>query len=382
MPATTFTITDRHPLIEIVRQFTPNWFTVTMGTGILSLAIERLPQRGPLLHALAESLWLLNMVLFAACTLTYATRWLLFTAEAKRIFSHGTMSLFFGAIPMGFATIVNGLIAFGDAHTLGLAHALWWIDAAQAAGCAVAIPYLMFTRHDHRLDTMTALWLMPVVACVVSAASGGLLVAKLPPSDAADRVFWLSYGLWAMSMLPAFGIQAVLFLRMALHKLPARDAAATCWLSLGPVATAGFALLTLGDAAPTTLAAQTIPQLGAAASGFGVIAASLLWGASLWWFALAALITLGYLRQGLPFNLGWWAFTFPIGNFALCSFALGAHTGAAFFSICGSALVLMLAVIWLVVAARTLLGAWRLQLFVAPCLASRNEEGRAIKIAV
>lgn len=377
MTASTFTLNDRHPLIEIVRQFTPNWFTVTMGTGILALAIERLPQRGALLHALAESLWLLNVLLFAACALMYAARWLLFTAEARRVFAHGTMSLFFGAVPMGFATIVNGLLAFGDERTLGFAQILWWIDSAMAAGCAVAIPYLMFTRHDHRLDTMTALWLMPVVACVVSAASGGLLVAKLPPSAAADRVFWLSYGLWAMSMLPAFGIQAVLFLRMALHKLPVRDAAATCWLSLGPVATAGFALLTLGDAAPMTLAVQEAPQLGEAARSFGLIAAALLWGASLWWFALATLITLGYLRQGLPFNLGWWAFTFPIGNFVLCSLALGAHTGAAFFSTCGTALVVLLAAIWLVVATRTLHGAWRRQLFVAPCLAGRNEEGQA-----
>lgn len=378
MPASISAVTGRLPPIEIVRRFTPNWFTVTMGTGILSLAIERLPQRGPFLHALAESLWLLNVLLFAVCALTYAARWLLFPSEARRIFEHGTMSLFFGAVPMGLATLVNGLLVFGGAGALGLAEALWWIDAAMAAGCAVAIPYLMFTRHDHRLETMTALWLMPVVACVVSAASGGLLVARLSPSAAADRVFWLSYGLWAMSMLPAFGIQAVLFLRMALHKLPARDAAATCWLSLGPVATAGFALLTLGDAAPTTLAVQAAPQLGAAARDFGLIAAALLWGGALWWFALAALITIGYLRRGLPFNLGWWAFTFPIGNFALCSFALGAHTGAAFFGACGCALVMLLAAIWLVVATRTLRGAWRGQLFVAPCLAGLNEEGRAI----
>ena len=28
---------------QIVRQFTPNWFTVTMGTGILSLALNQAP---------------------------------------------------------------------------------------------------------------------------------------------------------------------------------------------------------------------------------------------------------------------------------------------------------------------------------------------------
>ena len=32
------------PLHDIVRQFTPNWFTVTMGTGILALALNQAPQ--------------------------------------------------------------------------------------------------------------------------------------------------------------------------------------------------------------------------------------------------------------------------------------------------------------------------------------------------
>ncbi len=360
---------EPHALLAVVRQFTPNWFTVTMGTGILSLALARLPQASPALHALAEALWWINIALFAACSLLYAARWLLFAGEARRVFSHGSMSLFFGAVPMGFATLVNGLLIFGSARMLPLAHALWWIDAAMAVVCAVAIPYLMFTRHDHRLDTMTALWLMPVVACVVSSASAGLLVARMPSSAAADRVFWCGYALWAMSMLPAFGIQAVLFLRMAVHRLPARDVAATCWLSLGPVATGALALLTLADAAPSTLAVQAEPALGETLRHVGVFGALLLWGASLWWFALAALITLGYLRQGLPFNLGWWAFTFPIGNFALCTLALAAHTHAGLFAIAGQALVLLLALIWIVVAGRTLRGVLSLQLFHAPCLA-------------
>jgi hypothetical protein len=30
-------------LREIIRQFTPNWFTVTMGTGILALALNQVP---------------------------------------------------------------------------------------------------------------------------------------------------------------------------------------------------------------------------------------------------------------------------------------------------------------------------------------------------
>ncbi len=45
-------------VIEVVRQFTPNWFTVTMGTGILALALNQFPLSVSGLHEIATGLWL------------------------------------------------------------------------------------------------------------------------------------------------------------------------------------------------------------------------------------------------------------------------------------------------------------------------------------
>ena len=60
-----------------------------------------------------SALWLANIALFALFSLLYAARWVLFPREAALIFRHPVMSMFFGAIPMGLATIVNGFLAFG-----------------------------------------------------------------------------------------------------------------------------------------------------------------------------------------------------------------------------------------------------------------------------
>ena len=39
-----------------------------------------------------------------------------------------------------------------------------------------------------------------------------------------------------------------------------------------------------------------------------------IWGFGLWWLSIAATLLVRYLRAGpLPFHLGWWAFTFPLG---------------------------------------------------------------------
>ena len=48
-----------------VRHFTPNWFAMTMGTGVLALVIAHLPWALPGQMILAEVLWLFGVALFA-----------------------------------------------------------------------------------------------------------------------------------------------------------------------------------------------------------------------------------------------------------------------------------------------------------------------------
>ncbi|PTQ58592.1 voltage-gated anion channel, partial [Sphingomonas aurantiaca] len=164
---------------EMIRQFTPNWFAATMGTGILALALPQVPGVGASLHPVGEALWYFNIALFTLFAGLYTARWTMFGHEARRIFGHNTVSMFIGTIPMGLATIINGCLAFGlpqfGAGVIPIAETLWWIDVAMSLACGVAIPYLMFTRHEHSLDGMTAVWLLPVVAAEVAGASGGLL---------------------------------------------------------------------------------------------------------------------------------------------------------------------------------------------------------------
>ena len=358
--------------LEVIRQFTPNWFAVTMGTGILALALATFPLPLPGLHAIAEGLWLLDVLLFSLFTGLYAARWLLFYQEAREIFAHATVSMFLGTIPMGLATLINGLLLFGlprwGEAVLPLALGLWWLDAAMALACGVLIPYLMFTRQAHRIDQMTAVWLVPVVAAEVAAASGGLLVPHLAVSEQFS-VLVASYVLWAYSVPVALSLLVILLLRLALHKLPPASMAASSWLALGPIATGALGLLVLGADAPTVFAAHGLAGIGEIAQGLGLLGAVLLWGLGLWWLALAVLVTHRHAREGMPFNLGWWGFTFPLGVYALTTLRLGEALAAPFFTDLGAVLVMVLALLWTLVASRTLAGAYRGGLFVSPCIA-------------
>lgn len=359
------------PRHEIIRNFTPNWFTVTMGTGALALTLNQFPLAIPGLSAVAASLWLINIALFVTFSLLYAARWVLFFDEAKRIFRHPVMSMFFGAVPMGLATIVNGFISFGM-HLLGdkailIAHALWWLDVALSVVCGLVIPYFMFTRQNHGIEKMTAIWLMPIVAAEVAAASGALLAPHLVAPQA-FTVLALGYVLWAYSVPLAMSILVILVLRLAVHKLPARDVGATAWLALGPIGTGALGLLLLGGAAPAIFATNGLGGVGDVAFGLGVVGALMLWGYGAWWLGLATLKTIRYVREGLPFNLGWWGFTFPLAVYTLATLALARVTQIGAFAVCGAVLTAAIAVLWTIVAAGTARGAWHGTLFVAPCL--------------
>jgi C4-dicarboxylate transporter/malic acid transport protein len=369
---------------EMVRQFTPNWFTATMGTGILALALNQFPRHIGGLHTVAQGLWFLNIVLFLLFSVLYFGRWVAHYHGARRIFGHSVVSMFFGAIPMGLATIINGFLVFGiplwGSAAVQMARVLWWMDVVMAIACGVLIPFLMFTRQEHSLEKMTAVWLLPIVAAEVAAASGALLVAHLSDPQAAVRIIVISYALWAFSVPLAMSILVILLMRLVLHKLPPSDMAATGWLALGPIGTGALGLILLGSDASHIFPAAGLPGIGEVAFGIGVIGGSMLWGYGIWWFLLALLTTWRYLQVGMLFNLGWWGFTFPIGVYAVATLALARLTHIGFLYIVGEVLVTGLSGLWLIIATRTLHGAWLGHLFVSPCLVPGSiPEDRTVK---
>src|SRR5262249_32702901 len=151
-----------------------------------------------------------------------------------------------------------------------------------------------------------------LVASEVAAVSGGLLIPHLTDPASQMTVLTVSLVMWSCSVPIALGVLVILFLRMALHKLPDTNMAASCWLALGPIGTGALGLLVFSQVSPAVLAANGLATVASAFAGASLLGAILLWGYGLWWFAIALLITGRYVRQGIAFNLGWWGYTFPL----------------------------------------------------------------------
>lgn len=363
---------------DVIRHFTPNWFTATMGTGVVAMILAQLPFASSILFMLATKLWQFNILLFITFSILYGLRWILFPTEAKQIFNHPNMSLFLGAIPMGLATIANGFLSFG-VHLYGdiavqIATYLWYLDVFLAVLIAWVVPFCVFSCQDHQLQRMTAVWLLPIVACEVAASSAGLLLQHLAADQHALAILITGYVLWGISVLPAFAILTILMLRLALHQLPEKEVAISSWLCLGPIGTGALALLLLGQQAPRILNAAGLEELATIVPALGVIGGLVLLGFGLWWFGIAVLTTVRHARTGIPFNLGWWGLTFPFGVFILAIFNLAHQLQFNFLTYIAVALSIVLLALWALVMKKTVVGAYSGQLFFSPCLVALQQK--------
>ncbi|KAI8155732.1 wyosine base formation [Colletotrichum sp. SAR 10_70] len=121
--------------------------------------------------------------------------------------------------------------------------------------------------------------------------------------------------------------------------LPPKEAIVSVFLPIGPLGQGGFGIQQLGKVSLKLLpqsTAFTTAAPGAVHGGeilyfLGIFLALIMWGFALVWlsFALISIVTM----QKLPFNMGWWGFTFPLGVMATCTGMLAQDLDSTFFRV-------------------------------------------------
>jgi C4-dicarboxylate transporter/malic acid transport protein len=352
--------TDIQRRREIVPNLTPNWFASVMGTGIVAVAAASLPEQFPGLHTAATAVWAAAAALLIALTLATARQLVRYPHAARGFANDAVMSHFYGAVPMAILTVGAGTLLLGR-DMIGLRAAvdadwaLWLIGTVLGLVTAVAVPYLMFTRHEVRADSPFGGWLMPIVPPMVSAATGALLIPYAPAGQLRLSLLLSCYAMFGMSLLASLIVITLIWYRLAIHKAGDARMVPTLWIVLGPLGQSITAANLLGGVAHQAIPAPYADGLQA----FGVIFGAPVWGFALLWGVLAAAITIRTIREHLPFSLTWWSFTFPVGTCVTGTTGLALHTGATMFRIAAAVLYAGLVLAWLIVAVRTAHGSIR-----------------------
>lgn len=96
------------------------------------------------------------------------------------------------------------------------------------------------TSRRHGLAEMTALYLIPIVAIVIAATSGALVVGVLKDVRHQLWTLMISYVFWGIGTPLSWIILTVYFLRMMVHKPLQREVIVSLLLPIGPISLSGF----------------------------------------------------------------------------------------------------------------------------------------------
>ena len=363
-------------LRSVILHFTPSWFSVTMGTGIISILLHTAPHQFHGQLVVSTVFYVLNISLFVLFLALSIARYTLYPWVWMVMLRHPTQSLFLGTFPMGLATIVNATVliavpVWGHWAT-DLAWSLWWIDVVLSVACCFGIPMAMFHLHVHSLETMTATWLLPIVPCVVVASSGGLMSTVLTPERALITLF-VSYALWGAGVSLSILVMAIYILRLAVHKLPTSEVIVSAFLPLGPLGQGAFGIIEMSQSGRRVFPAVNFTGVSSAADIVFVgstLVGLIMWGFGLWWLVHAvSSVSIRLSTHGrLHHNMGFWGFIFPLGVFTSATVALGKALASEFFNYLSVVFLVALILLYLFVAGGSMHGILTGRLLTAPCL--------------
>ncbi len=340
-----------------LRGFHPGWFGAVMGTAIIGVAASLNPGNAASLastaRAVGQTMTIVAFVLAIGLVIPYLGRFLVHGDAALADLHDPTTGALYATLPGGILVLAATFAAVGPtwftASTVRTVVAwLDWFGIPLALGASVLFAFLLFMRSELVPEAVNGSWFIPPVVNIVVPLVLSPLVPGVSATSARELVF-LSYGFWGMGFILYLVILTMLYQRLTLHALPHAGLAPSLWIGLGPVGVGALALL--------KMSAVGAPLFGPAAPSVALIskiAATTLWGFGAWWLLAAIALLVHYLRTGpLPYGVGWWGFTFPLGAFTVSTLALASAWTISAVEWVGAALFILLCLFWLVVVVGT-----------------------------
>ncbi|MFK4120713.1 TDT family transporter [Streptomyces longwoodensis] len=345
------------PRLPALRHLGPNWYACVMGTAIVATAGAALPLRLPELRVACGAVWALSLVLLAVLLVARALHWVHHRDQARAHLLDPAAAPFYGCLAMALLAVGGGALGvgrdwIGTGPAVALDAVLFAAGTAVGLAAAVAVPYLMAVRQRPGNDEPgqpTPVWLLPLVAPMVSAALGPALVPYLPAGQARATLLLGCVALFGLSLVATFLMLPLVFARLVTRGPLPLALTPTLFLVLGPLGQSTTAVGRFADVAPGVVPAPYADGFRVLAVLYGVPVT----GFALLWLCLATAHVVRARRHGMGFSMTWWAFTFPVGTCVTGAAALARHTGLVAYDVLAVALYVLLVGAWGVAAVRT-----------------------------
>ncbi|MEU3980013.1 TDT family transporter [Streptomyces sp. NPDC026672] len=357
----------RLPRAARVRHLGPNWYAAVMGTAIVASGGAALPVGTRAYRPVCTAVWALAGISLAVLLVARARHWVHHRDQARAHLLDPAVAPFYGCLAMALLAVGGGAMTvgrdwIGTGAAVALDTVLFTAGTVTGLASAVAVPYLMAVRHRVEPAQATPVWLLPLVAPMVSAALGPLLVPHLPPGQARETLLLACFALFGVSLLATLLMLPLVFARLITRGPLPPALAPTLFLVLGPLGQSTTAVGIFADLAPGVVPAPYDQGFGVLAVLYGVP----VMGFALLWLGFAAAHVVRARLHGMRFAMTWWAFTFPVGTCVTGAAALARHTGLAVYQWLAVGLYALLVVAWAAAAAGTVRGLVSGELLAAP----------------
>ncbi|CAE6522990.1 unnamed protein product [Rhizoctonia solani] len=345
--------------VHIIKNFSPVWFAVIMGTGAVSMLLHNFPYGSrPILHGFGVAILILNLCLFGIFCCISAIRYIRYPGTFGLMCRHPVQSLYLGCFPMGFSTLINASLNAHQTYQLGnrflyLLWGFWWLDAIVALGVYFSMLYIMVTRQDHSLKALTAVWLLPAVTPIVPATTGALLARAILPYSASQTTITLfvSTILLFLGLGITFMVLPLYMLRLVTEGLPPNPMIISMFLPVGPCGQGGLAFVKIGEtfAEMARKGANWNPLLTEAQPWVlvGVCGGFFLWTFGVWWILLTILGIFETFKSQRPkFAVGFWGMVFPLGVYTSLTWQFSESFESTFFRVLSAILSVVVFFLW------------------------------------
>ncbi|MET9455914.1 TDT family transporter [Streptomyces canus] len=344
-------------MVTAVRHLGPNWYASVMGTAIVATAGAALPVHLPGLRTICAAVWLLSLAQLLTLLCARALHWRHHGDQARAHLLDPAMAPFYGCLAMALLAVGGGALTvgrywIGTTAAVALDAVLFAAGTAVGLAAAIAVPYLMAVRQKADPRQATPVWLLPLVAPMVSAALGPLLVPHLPAGQPRETLLLACFAMFGLSLLATLAMLPLVFARVVTGGPLPLALTPTLFLVLGPLGQSTTAVGKFADVAPGVVAAPYSQGFGVLAVLYGVP----VMGFALLWLGLATAHVVRARRQGMRFAMTWWAFTFPVGTCVTGAEALARHTGLVVYDWLATGLFIALVGAWATAALHTARG--------------------------
>lgn len=314
--------------------FSPQWFLIPQGTGIIAVLLHQLHYQFGALPILAKIVWIYTIVLFGLALILYALRIIIHSHHVIHELRNNLLETScLASVSITFTSIIEMVtLQYGASASLP-AYILWCISTGLAVIAVIVIPYVQLKLQPPGIEHIPPAILLPVIAALTSAAGGGVICtsSSISPRLQVPAII-ISYLEIGTGFALALAFAAIVLLEHFNRTNPVPEKVYQDMIICGPFGQGGFALQILGKAVlqgsfaaydrGTLLTADSARPIGHISQWAGLMS----WGFGTFWWCLAILSIVHTLLgqrggwRATRFSMASWSLVFPwVGYFTLRS---------------------------------------------------------------